>query len=66
MSDDLIHEYYSVNFGTIKPSIGTKCLICGETVPIFDYKDTPKICDECKAAIMIMRKKMDRERKSDD
>ena len=66
MSDDLLYEYYSNNFSSSSEcSIGTLCLVCGESVPIFDYKDVPKICDKCKAAIMAMREQMDRERITD-
>ena len=67
MSDDLLYEYYSKNFGTIaEPSIGTACLVCGEGVPILGYQSGIKICDKCKAAIMAMREQMDGERKGDD
>ena len=63
MSDDLIHEYYSNNFSSFSNcSIGTLCLVCGESVPIFDHRDIPKICDKCKVAIMAMREQMDGER----
>ena len=66
MSDNLLYEYYSKNSDIIaKSSIGTPCLICGETVVIQYYCDVPKICDKCKAAVMVMREQMDRERRED-
>ena len=39
--------------------IETPCLICGEGIPVWfgDYR--PKICKECKDAVMAMRKKME-------
>ena len=63
MSDDLIHEYYSINFDPIMLSTCTACLVCGEDVPIFDYQSGLKICDKCRVAIMAMREQMDRERR---
>lgn len=67
MSDELLHEYYAENFSdSLKSSIGTPCLVCSETVPIFDYRDVPKICDKCKTAIMLMRKQLNERGREDD
>ena len=39
---------------------GTSCLVCGESVPIFDPYCSPyKICDKCKRAILKMRENME-------
>ena len=66
MSDDLLYGYYTTNFSdSSKSSIGTPCLVCSETVPIFDYRDVPKICDKCKTAIMAMRKQLNERERED-
>lgn len=41
-----------------KVNLATSCLICGESVPISHAKDSPKICDECKKAVMKMRERL--------
>lgn len=41
-----------------KVNLATSCLICGESVPISHAKDFPKICDECKKAVMKMRERL--------
>ncbi len=35
--------------------IGTSCLICGETVPLHGLDRPPKVCEECKKAVMEVR-----------
>lgn len=40
--------------------IETLCLICGEPVQMEHMGDRPKICDKCKEAVMIVRKKIDK------
>ena len=42
--------------------IGTPCLICGESVPIFHIHDTPKICQKCKDAVMKVRGELSEKR----
>ena len=34
----------------------TKCLICGEGVPIHYPGEGPKICSECRRAVLAIRK----------
>lgn len=41
-----------------KVNLATSCLICGESVPISHINDSPKICDECKKAVMKMRERL--------
>ena len=41
-----------------KVNLATSCLICGESVPISHSKDSPKICDKCKKAVMKMRERL--------
>lgn len=38
--------------------LASKCLICGENVPVYSIHDAPKICDSCKDAVMWAREKM--------
>lgn len=40
-------------------SVSTPCLICGEDVPC-DIHCTGKICDECKEAVMYVRKELNK------
>lgn len=42
-------------------SIGTPCLICGDTVTIAFYYAGPKICDKCKEAVLHVRQKLERD-----
>ena len=56
-------KYIQVNKGDC--GIGTPCLICGDTVKIKYYGDTPKICNKCKAAVIAMREKMDGEKENE-
>lgn len=35
--------------------IATKCMICGESVPVYDPHDAKRICDNCRNAVMRMR-----------
>ena len=39
-----------------KPQYATRCLICGEGVPMKYEKDYPKICKECRRAVLAIRK----------
>jgi len=45
-------------------SIGTHCLVCGDTVPIYHPGQAPKICDKCKAAVMHVRDQLEKEEES--
>jgi hypothetical protein len=36
----------------------TKCLICGEDMPVYSIHDAPKICVYCKNAVIWAREKM--------
>lgn len=36
-------------------TIGTPCMICGETVVIDDPSQAPRICDKCKDAVVSVR-----------
>lgn len=36
-------------------TFGTRCLICGETVPLYGYDSSPKICMDCRNAVLEMR-----------
>ena len=47
-------ECYEMNQHTL----ATSCMICGECVPMSYPKDYPKICDECKKAVMKMRERL--------
>lgn len=40
---------------TKNANIVTPCLICGETVDIFEPHETPKICEKCRIAVMAVR-----------
>ena len=40
---------------TSRYEIGTSCLICGETVPVDGFDYHPKVCEECKNAVMEVR-----------
>lgn len=42
--------------------IGTSCLICGASVPCRSIYDSPKICDQCKAAVMAVREHIEHAR----
>ena len=39
-----------------EPQYATKCLICGEGVPINYPNEGPKICNECRRAVLAIRK----------
>ena len=45
-----------------KVNLATSCLICGESVPILHVKDSSKICDKCKKAVMKMRERLIKEK----
>ena len=45
-----------------KVNLAISCLICGESVPISHVKDSPKICDKCKKAVMKMRERLIKEK----
>lgn len=42
-------------------SIGTPCLICGDTVSIASCYVGPKICDKCKEAVLHVRQQLERD-----
>ena len=35
----------------------TSCLICGESITLMRYEHGPKVCNECKRAVLAMREK---------
>ena len=37
----------------------TSCLICGEDIPLRRYESGPRVCHECKEAILSLRKRKD-------
>ena len=39
-----------------EPRYATKCLICGEGVSIHYPGEGPKICNECRRAVLAIRK----------
>lgn len=39
--------------------LSASCLICGEPVPMENPRDCPKICEECKEAVMFVREKIE-------
>lgn len=41
-------------------TLSTKCMICGDSVPIYSSSDHFRICDKCKEAIMAMREKLEK------
>lgn len=43
-------------------TLSTKCMICGDSVPIYFSSDHYRICDKCKGAVMAMREKLEKER----
>lgn len=43
---------------TTKPAWGVNCLICGEFIP---FEMHPRICGECKQAVLWAKKKMKEE-----
>jgi len=42
-------------FNSACAEIGTPCLICGETVEIGYFGGSPKICEECKQAVLHVK-----------
>lgn len=40
-------------------SLTTKCIICGESVPISDLREAYKVCDKCKRAVLHIRDSME-------
>ena len=42
-------------FSSARAEIGTPCLICGETVEIGYFGGSPKICEECKQAVLHVK-----------
>lgn len=42
-------------FDAVCAEIGTPCLICGETVEIGYFGGGPKICEECKQAVLHVK-----------
>ena len=58
------HECDAVSTATIIPAkYCISCLICDDTIELYDYPapNAPKICDKCKAAIMSIREKLEKE-----
>ena len=39
-----------------EPKCATPCLICGEKVTVNLSDNTPKICSECRRAVLAIRK----------
>lgn len=37
----------------------TRCLICGSAVPVYEFRYEPKICNECKRAVLAMRRALE-------
>ena len=44
----------SVKFS--EPKYATPCLICGEYVTVSYHDNLPKICSECRRAVLAIRK----------
>lgn len=51
-----------------KWSLGTPCIVCGETVPFTEYEEMlvysghniqSKMCDKCKKAVLYIREQLD-------
>lgn len=36
-------------------SLATKCIICGEPVQILNLRETYKVCNKCKRAVLYVR-----------
>lgn len=36
-------------------SYGVPCLICRESIPVEKYDFSPKVCDNCRAAVLRLR-----------
>ena len=53
MNDDKINEEFSTIDNHISYSV--PCLICRESVWIEKYNFAPKICDNCRAAVLRLR-----------
>ena len=51
----MANDIASVKIDCTAVEIGTPCLICGESVPVFGGHYAPKICEKCKAAVMKVR-----------
>lgn len=39
----------------VHPVFTTVCIVCGESINLYDYQSPVKICDKCKAAIRYIR-----------
>lgn len=50
---------FSNRYLTKELNISTNCLVCGEPVPMERIGDAPKICNECKNAILKMRENVE-------
>ena len=48
-------EFISVNISATECNIETPCIICGEGVPVFGNYNRPKVCENCKNAVMKVR-----------
>lgn len=40
-------------------TFATKCIICGEFVPISDPRESYKVCNKCKRAVLYIRNNME-------
>lgn len=52
-------ESASVTYSPDSFAVCTSCLICGESVPVYGNRPEPKICDDCKRAVLAMRKALE-------
>lgn len=48
-------KYISVDISVVENNIETPCVICGDGVPVFGYGYSPKVCENCKNAVMKVR-----------
>ena len=48
-------EFLSVDISVAENNIETPCIICGEGVPAFGDYGRPKVCENCKNAVMKVR-----------
>ena len=48
--------YFRNSMKFSEPKCATPCLICGEYVTVNCSDNTPKICSECRRAVLAIRK----------
>lgn len=48
-------ETVSLDVSAVECNIETPCIICGEGVPVFGDYSRPKVCENCKNAVMKVR-----------